>query len=183
MNIERLLERRVLVPLALPDTHTEFSPGVTWADRVPSSYRSWGGSSWERWWNPARPHDSNWFSPAGDLFGSAFDYARFLQAWMERGAAPGDDRWMTPASVEWALADPAPVDTLPARLRWYGMQWEVYAPAVVAGELPAFGHRGALGTLGMAIPHRDAIVIFLTNSSETEVVEEVIDAALEMFGS
>ena len=63
------------------------------------------------------------------------------------------------------------------------MHWEIYAPAARAGELPAFGHRGATGTLGMAIPHRNTIVIYLTNSSETEVVEEVIAAALEIFGS
>ena len=73
---------------------------------------------------------------------------------------------------------------LPTRARWYGMQWEIYAPPQQAdGGLPAFGHRGATGTLGMAIPGRNAIVIYLTNSNETEVVEEVIDAALEMFGS
>ena len=85
MPVEQFFEQRIIDPLGLSDTHSEFSPGVAWADRVPSSYRSWGGTSWERWWNPARPHDTHWFSPAGDLFGSAFDYARFLRAWVERG--------------------------------------------------------------------------------------------------
>ena len=183
MPVEQFFERRIMGPLRLLDTHTAFSPQAIWADRVPSSYRSWGGTSWERWWNPARPHDVNWFSPAGDLFGSAFDYASFLQTWLERGAPPVEGRWLTSETREAALADPAPADTLPVRARWYGMHWEVYAPAAHAGEPPAFGHRGATGTLGMAIPRRNAIVIYLTNSSETEVVEEVIAEALEMFGS
>jgi len=182
LPVERIIEQRILAPLGMSDTHTEFSPEADWADRVPSSYRSWGGSSWERWWNPSRPHETPWFSPAGDLFGSAFDYARFLQAWMDRGEYP-DGRLLEEVTVEEALADPMAADTLPPRARWYGMQWEIYAPPNSAGGLPAFGHRGATGTVGLAIPSRNAIVIYLTNSNETEVVDEVIDAALEMFGS
>ncbi len=99
------------------------------------------------------------------------------------GASTRSGRLLEVATVEEALADPMAADTLPPRARWYGMQWEIYSPPASAGGLPAFGHRGATGTLGMAIPGRNAIVVFLTNSNETEVVEEVIDAALEMFGS
>ena len=181
MPVERFLEESILGPLGLSDTHTAFSPEANWAERVPSSYRSWGGTSWERWWNPSRPHETTWFSPAGDLFGSAFDYARFLQVWMNRGEY-GSGRLLEATTVEEALADPTAADTLPARARWYGMHWEIYRGPQTTGALPAFGHRGATGTLGMVIPHRKAIVIYLTNSNETEVVEEVIDAALEIFG-
>ena len=182
MPVERFLEESILGPLGLSDTHTEFSPDADWAERVPSSYRSWGGTSWERWWNPSRPHETTWFSPAGDLFGSAFDYARFLQVCMDRGEF-GSGRFLEAATVEEALSDPTAADSLPPRARWYGMHWEIYSGRQTTGALPAFGHRGATGTLGMAIPHRNAIVIYLTNSNETDVVEEVIDAALEIFGS
>ena len=182
LPVEQFIEQRLLAPLGMSDTHTEFSPEAVWADRVPSSYRSWGGSAWERWWNPSRPHETPWFSPAGDLFGSAFDYARFLQTWLD-GGDYAEGRILQDAAVEEALADPVAADTLPDRARWYGMQWEIYAPPRSASGLPAFGHRGATGTVGLAIPDRNAIVIYLTNSNETEVVEEVIDAALEMFGS
>jgi CubicO group peptidase (beta-lactamase class C family) len=180
--VEDFIAERILEPLGMSDTHTSFSPSADWADRVPSSYRSWGGTSWERWWNPARPHEAGWFSPAGDLFGSAYDYAGFLQAWLDRGSLAGD-QWLAAETVEEALADPAAADSLPARSRWYAMHWEIYAAPSASGALPAFGHRGATGTLGMAIPAQNAIVIYLTNSNENEVVDEVIDAALEMFGS
>jgi CubicO group peptidase (beta-lactamase class C family) len=182
MPVERFFEERILEPLGLADTHTAFSPDADWANRVPSLYRSWGGTSWERWWNPARPHATTWFSPAGGLFGTAFDYARFLQVWIDGGAF-GDERLLQPATVEAALADPIAADTMALRTRWYGMHWEIYARPPTTGGLPTFGHRGATGTLGMAIPHRNTIVIYLTNSGETEVVDEVINAALEIFGS
>lgn len=180
IRIEQFIEERILLPLGMSDTHTAFSPDGDWADRVPSSYRSWGGTSWERWWNPARPHERSWFSPAGDLFGSAFDYARFLRVWIDRGAFESE-RLLGAGTVEEALADPTATDTMPVRARWYGMHWEIYDAPPEAGALPAFGHRGATGTLGMAIPDRNAIVIYLSNSNETEVVDEVIGAALEMF--
>ena len=62
------------------------------------------------------------------------------------------------------------------------MHWEIYAPASDEGGLLAFGHRGATGTVGLAIPDANVIVVYLTNSVENEVVEEVILAALELFG-
>ena len=61
------------------------------------------------------------------------------------------------------------------------MHWEVYSTGGAPDALPAFGHRGASGTVGMAIPDANAIVVYLTNSQETDVVEEVILAVLELF--
>ncbi len=172
--VERFLEQRIVEPLGLDDTHTFFVPEVPWADRVPSLYRRWGDGPWERYWNPLRPHDSAWFSPAGDLYGSAFDYAEFLEAIVAGKLIPD-------SMVALALADPAAASRPAPVPRWYGMHWEIYAPADRAGGLPAFGHRGATGTIGMAIPDASAIVIYLTNSQENEVVDEVIAAALELF--
>ena len=62
------------------------------------------------------------------------------------------------------------------------MHWEIYSASPAAGELPTFGHRGSTGTLGMAIPEHGVIVVFLTNSQENEVVDEVIELALRLFG-
>lgn len=172
--VERVLEQRIIEPLRLGDTHASFSPDDAWAERVPSLYRRWGEGPWERYWNPLRPHDSNWFSPAGDLYASAFDYAEFLEAILA-------GRLLPDSLVVLALSDPvAGVRPTPVP-RWYGMHWEIYAPEDQPGGLPVFGHRGATGTLGMAIPDANAIVIYLTNSRENEIVDEVIAAALELF--
>jgi CubicO group peptidase (beta-lactamase class C family) len=108
------------------------------------------------------------------------DYAIFLAAWM-RAAREGAGHFLDSSTVRRALADPLAADELP-RSRYYGMHWEIYAPPATVDGLPAFGHRGATGTVGMAIPEQDAIVVFLTNSQESEVVEEVIGLALDMFG-
>jgi CubicO group peptidase (beta-lactamase class C family) len=137
-----------------------------------------------------RPHEAAWFSPTRDLYSSAFDYAEFLTGFLEGQLLPD-------TTVALALADPVAVSRPAPVPRWYGMHWEIYstggAPGAagvagadgaseITGGLPAFGHRGASGTVGMAIPDANAIVIYLTNSQETDVVEEVIAAALELFG-
>jgi CubicO group peptidase (beta-lactamase class C family) len=192
--VEAFLEERILAPLGLDDTHTRFSADAPWAGRVASSYRRWGAGSWEKYWSPESEEDRGWFSPAGDLYGTAFDYARFLALWMDRGRFEGGEL-LTPGTVTAALADPERAGPTtdaaradPAsegsgpRARYYAMQWEVYAPPSGPGELPVFGHRGASGTLGVAFPEQDVIVVFLTQSQETEVVEEVLETVLEMFG-
>jgi CubicO group peptidase (beta-lactamase class C family) len=116
-----------------------------------------------------------WFSPAGELYSSAFDYAEFLTGFLAGQLVPD-------TIVALVLADPV-AGSRPAPVpRWYGMHWEIYSAGGAAGRLPAFGHRGASGTVGMAIPDANAIVIYLTNSQETDVVEEVIVAALELLG-
>jgi CubicO group peptidase (beta-lactamase class C family) len=173
---ERLLEQEMIGPLGLQDTHTSFDPAEPWAERVPSLYRSWSQGRWERHWNPLRPHESNGFSPAGRLYATAFDYARFLQACVE-------GELLADATIRLALEDPAPDARTTAPRRWYGMHWEVYAPPSAPGDLPAFGHRGATGTVGMVIPHSDTIIIYLTNSQENDVVDEVIEESIELFAN
>ena len=173
--VEKILEQQIIDPLGLSDTHTSFTPEVSWAERVPSSYRRWGDGPWERFWNPLRPHEVNWFSPAGDLYGTAFDYAEFLTGFLAGQLLPD-------STAAAALADPVAGSRPSLPPRWYGMHWEIYAPPAGTGGLPAFGHRGATGTVGLAIPDANVIVVYLTNSVENEVVEEVILAALELFG-
>ena len=180
--IESVLEDRVLRPLGMSDTHTAYSIEAPWAGRVPSLYRSWGRRSWDRWWNPSRPHEDPWFNPSSDLYGTVFDYARFLSMWMDEGRYPGG-RLLDRETVRRALDAPPRPDTLPEGRREYGMLWEIYAPPADPESLPVFGHRGSTGTVGLAIPARRAIVIYLSNSLENEVVDEVVDAALDMFGS
>jgi CubicO group peptidase (beta-lactamase class C family) len=176
--VELFLEARILEPLGLDDTHARFSPDLPWAMRVPSSYQRWGGSRWERFWSNTTTNPERWFSPSGDLFSTAFDYARFLASWMD---GQQGDRLLTGATVEEALADPMAGDTAVARERYYGSQWEVYAPPSRAGELPVFGHRGAIGTVGLAFPEEEVLVLFLTQSKENDVVDEVIEMALDVF--
>jgi len=175
-RVEKALEARIIEPLGLEDTHTAFAPDNPWAQRVPSLYRSWSRAMWERHWNPLRPHETNWFSPAGGLYASAFDYARFLKACVE-------GELLADATIRIALEDTAPDDSTTAPRQWYGMQWEVYAPPSAPDDLPAFGHRGATGTVGMVIPHSDTIIIYLTNSKENDVVDEVIEESIELFAN
>ena len=172
--VERVLAQEIIAPLGMRDTHTSFDPADAWADRVPSLYRSWSEGRWERHWNPLRPHESNWFSPAGGLYATASDYATFLQAVL-------DGELIADTTIRLALEDPAPEARTTPLPRWYGMHWEIYAPPPAPDDFPVFGHRGATGTVGMVIPRSRTIIIYLTNSRENDVVDEVIEEAIELF--
>ena len=179
--VERYLESRILAPLELRDTFTRLGD-VPGTDRVASSYRRWEPGPWERYWRPDRAPEAAWFSPAGDLLGTAVDYATFLASWLD--SLHGRPGALVPESLaREAVRDPGAGSDDPRRPRYVGMHWEIYAPPSDPGGLPTFGHRGATGTVGLASPDRDAIVVFLTNSQETEVVEEVIQQALNLLGA
>jgi len=179
--VERFLESRILSPLELRHTFTRLAD-VPRTDHVASSYRRWEPGPWERYWRPDRAPEEAWFSPAGDLLGTAVDYATFLASWLD--SLQGRPGGLLPESIaREALDDPEAGPDHPPRARYVGLHWEIYAPPSDPGGLPTFGHRGATGTVGLAIPDRDAIVVFLTNSQETEVVEEVIQQALDLLGA
>ena len=179
--VERFLESRILSPLELADTFTRLAD-VPRTDHVSSSYRRWEPGPWERYWRPDRAPEAAWFSPAGDLLGTALDYATFLASWLD--SVHGRPEGLLPESIaREALEDPEAGPGHPPRPRYVGLHWEIYAPPSDPGGLPTFGHRGATGTVGLAIPDRDAIVVLLTNSQETEVVEEVIQQALDLLGA
>jgi CubicO group peptidase (beta-lactamase class C family) len=185
--VERFLETRIIEPLELTDTFTSFTPDSSWASRVASSYHRWVSGPWERYWTATRGEDRPWFSPGGDLFSTVLDYARFLAVWMDGGRFE-EGELLGESTVREALRDPlegGPTEGSPeasaARDRYYATHWEIYAPPAEPGGLPVFGHRGATGTLGMAFPEQDVIVLYFTQSQEAETVDEVLDLALEMF--
>ena len=98
--------------------------------------------------------------PAG-LFASADDLARFAQAILDQGRAPGG-RILSPASVELMRTPGSPAGKLPAR----GIGWAIHSPVGNWSEmLPAgsFGHKGFTGTLIWIDPETLTYLVILSN--------------------
>lgn len=189
--VERYMAERIFAPLRLVDTHARFSPDAPWATRLASSYRRWAGP-WEKYRSNVTEEPVEWFSPGGDLYSTVFDYARLLDGWLDWGRAgdpetdleddlAGSPRLLAETTVREALADPLAGDGGAARPRYYGFHWEIYAPPSRAGGLPVFGHRGGSGTLALAFPEQHALVLYFTQSEDNEVIDEVIELALDLF--
>jgi CubicO group peptidase (beta-lactamase class C family)/imidazolonepropionase-like amidohydrolase len=157
--LETFTEKRILGPLGMRETFTAFTPEAPWAPRVNSRYR-WDEEArqYERYWSN-RDLEPWTFYPAGfGLWGTAMDYARFVAMWLNQGEHDGG-RLLTGQTVAKALD---PHEFGPQGV--YGYGWYVQ-PSHRAGAGPlAFQHDGADGTVAVAFPADDALVVYLSHS-------------------
>ena len=52
----------------------------------------------------------------------------------------------------------------PGYTEGYGLHWELFPGSPAEAKLPAFGHGGSDGTMAIAYPSADAMVLFFTQS-------------------
>lgn len=152
--VEEALRRRIFEPLGLDDTHTHFSPDSAWADRMNSTYSVQDGRL-EKYWDNTRPQQTPWFRASGGIYTTVFDYARWLEVWMDRGAFAGG-RLLSEEMVMEALT--------PGYADGYGLHWELFSGSADGTEVRAFGHGGSDGTFALAIPELNAMVLYFTQS-------------------
>jgi CubicO group peptidase (beta-lactamase class C family) len=154
-QVEEFIRARILDPLGLPDTRAYFSPDSSWAPRMNSTYGTASDGPLERYWDNSMPQQTPWFRASGGLYSSVFDYARWLTVWMDLGAFEGG-RLLEESTVREALA--------PGYSPGYGMHWELFSSPPGGSGLPRFGHSGSDGTLAVAFPEADAMVLYFTQS-------------------
>ena len=141
-------------------TFTRFTPDAAWAPRMNSTYRwngpdRWSETDWEKYWDSTMERVYPVFRACGGLYSTVFDSARFLKVWTDLGRYEGG-RLLSEQTVRAAFADPVPAGETSS----YGFQWRIRSPPSVPGGLPTFGHGGINGTRAVAIPHRDALLLY-----------------------
>jgi CubicO group peptidase (beta-lactamase class C family) len=124
-------------------------------ERVCSTYH-WSEGRYQKYWDNESAPETPFFRASGGVFCTSRDYSKFLAMWMDGGLA-GETRILPESTVVSAL-QPGPLS------QDYGMHWEVYYPGET-GSLPsAFGHGGSDGTLALALPEHNAMVLYFTQS-------------------
>ncbi|UCF05379.1 MAG: beta-lactamase family protein [bacterium] len=169
--VERFLEHRIFGPLGMSDTYTWFAPNVHWASRMNSTYRrNW--FSWKKYWDNTKKQQTPFFRASGGIYTTVFDYARFLRTWMDYGKY---DRGqiLSKASVLEALKR--------GSLANYGYHWSIYDGSTSSGHLPTFGHGGSDGTLAIAYPRLDMLILFFTQSRGTSNINEFLAVVKDLF--
>jgi CubicO group peptidase (beta-lactamase class C family) len=174
LPLERFIETRILEPLGLEDTYTRFPPNAPWAARANPTYaRSPETGEWAQFWDPSMGEAAPWFPGSSGLYSTVFDYARWLELWMNMGVL-GNTRLVSRATVLTALR--------PAGGRNYGLHWQLFSPLPVGGQLPEFGHAGSDGTLAMAFPELNGMALLFSQSRGNTVVEEFVSLARAALG-
>jgi len=167
LTIDRLLEQRIIGPLAMSDTITLLGEGEPRSARIASAYVGSVGD-WSRFWGPDDEPLYPFAMGSQGLYCTPLDYARFLALWMDGGLV-GERRLLSPQAVERAMR---PVSEMGAFTSFhglrvdYGQMWSVYVePDAPAGtDAALFGHSGSDGTWAWAWPEQDLIILYFTQS-------------------
>ena len=152
MPVERFIHERILQPLGMTDTYSRFEPDVPWAKRMNSTYEmSQGSCDFEKYWDRSMAQTFKYFRASGGLYSTTGDYMRLMSMWMNRGVH-ADKRLLSEATVDAALT--------PYIDEGYGMHWSIDVSRMMNGLPAEFGHGGTDGTLAMAFPELETIVLF-----------------------
>jgi len=168
--VERFLKTRIFDPLGMSDTHTFFAPDVPWAARMNSTYRR-GWITWKKYWDNTKKQERPFFPACGGVYTTVFDYARFLTAWMDCGKYEAG-RILSRALVIEAVKRQSHAG--------YGYHWSILDDSISEGELPVFGHGGGDGTLAIAYPKLDMLILYFTQSRGTSTTNEFRAAVEEL---
>jgi len=188
MRYEEFLQRRIFDPLGLKDT--TFWPAGEQLQRLAKSYKS-NMKTKELDETPIGqlryPLDDRTRQPmpAGGLFSTARDVARFCQMMLGGGVWNGK-RYLSAAAVEEATSNQ--IGDLPPG---YGYGWRVIAKAAGDGRSAgSFGHGGAYETVMWVEPKRKLVMVLMRQHSGPFLVPEgnkieptFLKAAISKFGA
>ena len=155
---ETFIHDNIFKPLGMNDTYCLLQPNQPDRKRVCSTY-IWRDGQYVKFWDNEDPPETPFFRCSGGVFGTMKDYATFLDMWMN-GGKYREIRLLRDETIQNALA-PGPVSPR------YGMHWEIYHPASGNAALPVFGHGGSDGTVAIAVPEKNAMVFYFTQSRGT----------------
>jgi CubicO group peptidase (beta-lactamase class C family) len=178
---EVFIDQRIIQPLDMHDSFLNLVPeGDPRRHRVAATYHGSPGS-WVKYWDNTQPQLLPFFRASGGMYSTAKDYARFTRAIMQGGSYEGTIL-LAPETVALALqrhtARVARPDEAAQADQFYGLHWTIYTDKYAPVLPGAFGHGGSDGTIALADPQRDLIVLFLTQSRGTETRRRVLQELL-----
>jgi len=181
MPAEDFIAQHILEPLEMRDSFLNLVPeNDPRRYRVAATYHGKPGE-WIKYWDNTQPQLLPFFRASGGLYSTAADYARFVKVMM-RGGSYNGRAILAPETVALALQRHTarvgrPEDT-EADDQFYGLHWTVHADEYAPVLAGAFGHGGSDGTIALADPQRDLVVLFLTQSRGTETRRRVLQELL-----
>lgn len=174
VSLDTFITDELLRPLGMTDTGYILTGDEPIAKRCASLYFGRPGA-WTRIWQPddGPLYPFAWGSQT--IYGTPMDYAKFLALWMDNGKV-GDrqilssdaiTRTLTPVSEMRMLGSDQPFPTEYRGVApYYGQMSLLYMPTDGddSASPVAFGHSGSDGTVGLAWPERDLMILYFTQS-------------------
>jgi CubicO group peptidase (beta-lactamase class C family) len=172
------IQVRIFTPLGMKNSFCNLKENDPRRQHVSCTYRK-TPSGFEKYWDNSQPQKLKFFRASGGIYTTPMDYAKFLLMWMNKGKLDSK-RYLSEASVKKAL-ETSPLSKKGAHgsSKGYGMHWSIF-PGSKEGHLPAFGHSGSDGTLAIAVPEKDLMLFYFTQSRGGSTVGKLADLAYKL---
>ena len=178
LPVEQFIQERIFDPLGMTSSYTYFAPGLPWAARLNSAHNMRSEScDFVRYWHPGMAQTYPFFRASGGIYSTTQDYARFMSMWLNNGEFEGK-RLLSAASVQDARRPYANRGSDGD----YGLHWMLFGKSEHDDPFNVFGHGGSDGTLALAFPENETLVLFFTQSRRSPVRQKFIEALRQTEG-
>jgi CubicO group peptidase (beta-lactamase class C family) len=171
MPAEDFIQKNIFDKLGMKDTSCNSFRNDPRRSRVSCTYRLMSGTFW-KYWDNSMKQAVPYFRGSGGIYSTTEDYAKFLAMWMDEGLA-GSTRFLKPETVHKALTRSPQTSN---GKDGYGYHWGIYN----AG-LGAFGHSGSDGTLAIAIPEDNLMLLYFTQSRGNKTIRQMEALFFDLF--
>lgn len=168
---EDYIQENIFDKLEMKDTSCNSFRDDPRRPRVSCTYGLMSGIFW-KYWDNSMKQAAPYFRGSGGIYSTTEDYAKFLAMWMDQGIT-GSTRFLKPETVQKALTRSPHTSEGNGG---YGYHWEIYN-----AELGAFGHRGSDGTLAIAVPKDDLILLYFTQSRGNKTTGQMLSLFFDVF--
>jgi CubicO group peptidase (beta-lactamase class C family) len=173
--VEDFIQTRLFDPMKMNDSFCVLDDEDPRRPRISCTYRIDETSrTWVKYWDNHNPPQLTYFRGSGGVYSTTTDYAKFLNMWMHQGEWE-NQRYLQVSTVEQAFTPSR--QSISAHYP-YGYHWALFNDGV-------FGHGGSDGTLAIASPTNDLLVLYFTqsrgNSTSGILSALVFDAVLNYY--
>lgn len=157
------VKSRILEPLGMSSTYTNFQPGLSWASELNPTYR-WNDSinDFSQYWNPQMNQEYKFFRGHGGIYTSAIDYAKFCRLWLNKGKY-NNEKILSEKTINYALKETV-LHPKGAPYSHQGLVWTMMKPDTLSIETNFIMHGGSDGTMAFAYPKENTIALYFTQS-------------------
>jgi len=168
---EDFIQKNIFDKLAMKDTSCNSFRDDPRRPRVSCTYRLMREIFW-KYWDNSMKQAAPYFRGSGGIYSTTEDYAKFLAMWMDEGSV-GSTKFLKPETVHKALTR-SPLTS--KGNDGYGYHWGIFNT-----KLGAFGHSGSDGTLAIAVPKDDLMLLYFTQSRGNKTTGQMESLFFDVF--
>jgi len=176
IKVEDYIKTNIIKPLEMSNTFSSIGINNPKRKEFSSTYVL-NSNSFVKYWDNLDEEQYSFFRGSGGLYSTPIDYAKFVSLWLDYGIS--DDKTYISKKLVKETFTPSKF------FKDYGLHWSLYnyENTDTSKNLPVFHHGGSDGTFAIAIPNKNIIAIYFTQSRGSIVLRKFVRMILKEFAS